>query len=198
MILVLLLLPVTGAATKSIEGIKSAEDKSSSQTIVDKKIALYNKQYPDVFFIQLAGGNELTESLQTLKVFLGHEPTRLANGISPEPRQELLYDSFRTIIKTLEKNASSSTMFKVGLNSFAEKAYMCVITLSPEAIESDKATLNQDLIQDNSGQGVGASDLNHNDYLRFVIDREAHLCLNSLSRRNKCALTQLILNLKAY
>ena len=66
--LVVLLLPVTGAAVKNLDGIKTVEDEGSLQAAIDAIFAMYNRQYPDVFFLQLEGGNELIESIKTLKV----------------------------------------------------------------------------------------------------------------------------------
>jgi hypothetical protein len=159
-------------------------NEDTLQEATDRRLAMYNKLYPEIFFVQLAGGSELIESLQILQLLLGHEADNLDYEHPPELREDLLFVNLETIIIMLEQNASSGTLFRTGLNSTAERDYLCVITLTPETTAKDDATATQDLMLDVSEMEFSGVDpgryLNHRDYLRFVIDHEAFHCLDSM------------------
>lgn len=153
------------------------------QATADARIAMYNKLFPEILFVQLAGGVDVPESLMVLQVLLGHEADNLDYEHGPESREDLLLVNVSTIIMMLEQNASSATLFRVGVNSLAERNYMCVITLTPEEAARDDVMATRDLMLNVSEQEFAQVDttsyLNHLDYMKFIIDHEAYHCLDS-------------------
>lgn len=175
------------ASAVNIQNILNAipeHKKSSLQDTVDERVAMYNSLYPDVLFVQLAGGDEMLESMEVLQIFLGHEAENLDYEHPPEAREDLLYVTLESIIMMLEHKASSAALFRVGMNSLAERDYLCVLTLTPEEVARDDVMATQDLMLDLSAQEFEQVDpdnyLDHIDYVKFNIDHEVHHCLDSL------------------
>lgn len=184
--IVSVVLASSGDTQQAVAGIEYVAGNIAGdlQAATDARIAMYNKLFPEVLFVQLAGGVDLPESLGVLQVLLGHEADNLDYEHPPEAREDLLQVNINNIISMLEHNASSATLFRVGVNSLAGRNKMCVITFTPEAAARDDVVATRDLMLDVSeqefAQVIPANYLNHLDYLNFNIDHEAYHCLDSL------------------
>jgi hypothetical protein len=146
-----------------------------------QKQKYYNREFPDISFVNFEGGDETTGDLSTLHTLLGPEPSNLDYEHPPQLRQDLMDVSMTRLESMLLDRDPSATLFqadeRLGWND-----KLCVLTINPSVIAGSNAHATSHLL------GLSHDDIEHipdanclhcQYYLEFVFDHETYHCLKS-------------------
>jgi hypothetical protein len=166
-------------------GVDEAADGSLEQVIAER-LEFYNRHFPGIRFVVLAGGDQWLDSLSTLYTLLGKDSTNLDYECPVDLRKDLLALCVARVKMMLMDSESSATLFRVGVNSLSDRPVLCVVTLDARGMARDDFHATRHLIP--LGDAVVRRIprdhwLAHREYLAFVIDHEVFHCLDSYHNR---------------
>lgn len=158
------------------------DNNRTAFVLLKNKIEYYKHLYPEILFLNLEAGDDISGSMVALDLILGYQPVSLDYEHPPELREDLMYVSSGRILFMLQNNAPSASMFKAD-DPHDWQEYICVLTISPAEIAADSFMATGHLLNlsDNSILKFPAKfRLEADDYLEYVIDHEIYHCLYSM------------------
>lgn len=161
----------------------AAEDTIPAlQALVDERVAFYNDVFPEIQFVQLPGGSQWLASARVFAQLLGAGARNADYEHPPELREDLLYVTAQRVAFMLQHNEASSALFRPGKGSAVARPYVCVLTLDPAAVALDDRTATAHLLRFSPQELARIPPeyrLEHEAFLRFVVDHELFHCLDA-------------------
>jgi hypothetical protein len=151
--------------------------------IVQQRLSHYSRQYSDIQFIHLKGGDDWYSDFVAVVTMLGHNAVALDYEHPPELAADVMELSFERLKRMLMADVVSATAFKVGQGSSITRPKLCVITLNPKTFVASDRTATQymlDLTESVMAKVNPARYLNHRQHLEFTVDHEVFHCLDSI------------------
>ena len=173
------------AMSLSVEAHSASAESSPDEldTIIKYRLAEYRRQYQDVQFIHLEGGQDWIDDFVAVLSMIGANAVALDYEHPPEVADDVMELSFERLKQMLIADIVSATAFRVGQGSTLSRPNLCVITLNPATFVADDRTATQymlDLSDSTMDRVHPLRYLNHRQHLRFTIDHEVFHCLDSI------------------
>jgi len=148
---------------------------------VDRQLAGYARHVSDMGFLRLYGAGGMS-MLRVLPLFLGEGALNVDYEHDEPVRDTLIKAQMQRIEFMLRRGLPSATLFKAGLASQFDHAYLCVITLDAEQFRQDPGRISRLMtpdIGDRSPAGDRVGLVEVEDFLRFTVDHEVFHCLDA-------------------
>lgn len=175
----------TGAEPAAPAG-QTATPPPGLQSLLDERISAYNRAFPDILFVQYAGGETWLDDATSIEAMLGYQAVNLDYEHPPELREDLLYLSIERLLFMLRSREASASLYKVGTTALAEREHLCILTLDPYSVATDEAQATRHLLVPRFellAEFKPDVRLDPEDHLRFVFDHEAFHCLDARYNR---------------
>lgn len=162
-----------------------AEDMTGEEAlnaIISERLADYARDFPDIEFVHLRGGEDSFLSILQLRRLLGQGATNLVYEHPPELSSDLMEVSLRRVQYMLTTDSASSSLFRVGEHAAASRPELCVITLSPPTVAASDRVATEYMMPIDVAElprTPAAHLLDHRMHLEFVVDHEVFHCLDA-------------------
>ena len=156
--------------------------QAEKQKIIQERLILYRKTFPEIVFTHLAGGKHWSEDYVVAATLLGEAPVNMDYEHPPELASDVMAVSMHRINLMLRQDIVSATLFRSDKNSPLKGQPVCFITLNPEvyAENSPETTAHMvDLADELMAKIHPSRLLDPREHLRFTIDHEVYHCLDS-------------------
>lgn len=151
------------------------------QQIVGEQRGLYNRQFEEIQFVFLEGGEDWHEDVCTLNLLLGHQPSCLTYEHPPDLRQDLMDASLTVLIQMLRNEAPYSALFKAD-SPLGWRETICAVSLNPSNLASSDQVASAYLFDLDAEQAAAIpqrKQLEARQFLHYLIDHEIYHCLDS-------------------
>ena len=180
-LLYLVLLMLSGSAYAASIADSSVVDERLDK-LLSEKLDRYKKEYPEIHFLVLQGGEQTVANMVALGKAIGRKPVNLDYEHPPELREDLINLSVNRILQMLQSKMPSSSLFRTSKKPQGQQ-YVCVLAINPGYIAGDSMRATRHLL-DQPLEFIrkipGDYHLSAEDYLAFVIDHEMFHCLQSM------------------
>lgn len=148
--------------------------------LVQQRLAMYRRAFPDIQFVLLPSQDDPVRSLSGLRTLLGREADNLDYAHPASVRTDLLDSALARVETLLRISSSSSALFHKGRDGQADRDEVCVVTLNACATAADDRQATRNMLDLPDALMARIPEHNHLDadrHLEFVIDHEVHHCL---------------------
>jgi len=171
---------LAGGPALAADGVDAQTREQLDRFLVQKQ-QYYNREFPDISFVNFNGGYETVSDLSTLYTLLGFAPSNLDYEHPPELRQDLMDASMIRLESMLRNREPCASLFHAD-EPFGWNETLCVLTIDPAVIASSNAHATSHLLglsHDGIEHIPDANCLHCRHYLEFVFDHETYHCLKS-------------------
>jgi len=172
----LTLVPVVAGAEST--GLSQFE----TETIIHQRLEMYRDTFPDIAFVQAAGGSQWRDDYVALDTLLGEQSISLDYEHPPTLAVELNEVSKRRLAIMLRNNIVSASLFRTDGRSPLAGAPLCIVTLNPQSFAKSRIDATADML-DLPHTALARIPkvrlLEPRDHLLFTIDHEIFHCLES-------------------
>jgi hypothetical protein len=175
---------VSGIGITSANDVTPAKQNSDRQTvarILKDTLDHYNKLFPDIHFIHLAGGKHTSEELSALFTLVDSSTTIMDYQHPPELSEDLLIVSLERLKSMMLNRIGSATLFRFTETGGMPRRHLCAITIDGAGLAPNNLSATRQLVnlRENRLQRIRPGRyIDRFEYLAYSLHHEAYHCLD--------------------